>query len=57
MCFWATSLKISFHKCELFCYGEAKDHIEQYSQIFGCEIGLFPLQYLDIPMNHKKLNN
>ena len=33
---------------------EAKDHIEQYSQIFGCEIGLFPFRYLGIPMNHKK---
>jgi hypothetical protein len=31
-------------------------HIEQYSQIFGCEIGLFPFRYLGIPMNHKKLN-
>ena len=52
-----SGLKINFHKSELFCYGEAKDHIEQYSQIFGCEIGLFPFRYLGIPMNHKKLNN
>jgi hypothetical protein len=52
-----SGLKINFHKSELFCYREAKDHIEQYSQIFGCEIGLFPFRYLGIPMNHKKLNN
>ena len=52
-----SGLKINFHKSELFCYGEAKHHIEQYSQIFGCEIGLFPFRYLGIPMNHKKLNN
>ena len=24
-------LKINFHKSELFCYGEAKEHMEQYS--------------------------
>jgi hypothetical protein len=46
-------LKINFHKSELFCYGEAKDYMDQYSQIFGCEMGHFPFRYLGIPMNHK----
>jgi len=50
-------LKINFHKSELFCYGEAKEHMEQYSQIFRCEIGNLPFRYLGIPMNHKRLNN
>ena len=31
--------------------------MEQYSQIFGCEIGNLPFKYLGIPMNHKRLNN
>ena len=26
-----SGLKINFHKSELFCYGEAKEHMEQYS--------------------------
>jgi hypothetical protein len=52
-----SSLKISFHKSELFCYGEAKDYMDQYSQIFGCEMGHFTFRYLGIPMNHKKLSN
>ena len=52
-----SGLKINFHKSELFCYGEAKEHMEQYSQIFRCEIGNLPFRYLGIPMNHKRLNN
>jgi hypothetical protein len=31
--------------------------MDQYSQIFGCEMGHFPFLYLGIPMNHKKLSN
>ena len=30
-------LKINFHKSELFCYGEANDFVDQYSQIFDME--------------------
>ncbi|WVZ81051.1 LOW QUALITY PROTEIN: hypothetical protein U9M48_028478 [Paspalum notatum var. saurae] len=52
-----SGLKINFHKSELFCYGEAKSHFEQYSQIFGCSMGCFPFRYLGIPMNHKRLLN
>jgi hypothetical protein len=52
-----SGLKINFHKSELFCYGEAKKHMEQYSQIFGCRMGNLPFRYLGIPMNHKRLNN
>jgi hypothetical protein len=32
-------LKINFYKSELFCYREAKEHMEQYSQIVGCGVG------------------
>jgi len=52
-----SGLKINFHKSELFCYGEAKEHMEQYSQIFGRGMGNLPFRYLGIPMNHKRLNN
>jgi hypothetical protein len=52
-----SGLKINSHKSELFCYGEAKDYMDQYLQIFGCEMGHFPFRYLGIPMNHKKLSN
>ena len=48
-----SGLKINFHKSELFCYGEAKEHMKQYSPIFGCGMGHLPFRYLGIPMNHK----
>src|SRR5438105_9936032 len=49
--------KINFHKSELFYYGEAKHCADQYTQLFGCEVGFTPFRYLGIPMNHRKLNN
>ncbi|WVZ85025.1 hypothetical protein U9M48_031988 [Paspalum notatum var. saurae] len=52
-----SGLKINFHKGELFCYGEAKDFVEHYSQIFGCGVGNLPFRYLGIPMNHERLSN
>jgi hypothetical protein len=36
-------LKINFHKSELFCFGYAKDEVDQYKQIFGCDDGPSPL--------------
>jgi hypothetical protein len=52
-----SGLKINFQKSELFCYGAAKDHKEEYTQIFGCGMDSFPLRYLGIPMHHRKLRN
>ncbi|WVZ53329.1 hypothetical protein U9M48_004292 [Paspalum notatum var. saurae] len=50
-------LKINFHKNELYCFGKANDHVDQYSQILGCGVGKYPFKYLGIPMNFRKLNN
>ena len=50
-------LKINFHKSKLFCFGQAKESYEQYSNIFGCKIGEFPVRYLGIPMHDRNLNN
>lgn len=53
-----SGLKINFHKSELFCYGAAKEHEVEYSQIFGCDMGSLPFRYLGIPMPHRsKLSN
>ena len=49
--------KIDFHKSEMFCFGEAQGSVQEYTQIFGCELGWFPFRYLGIPMNYRKLNN
>ena len=52
-----SGLKINFHKSELFCYGVAKANQNEYTQIFGCDVGSFPFRYLGIPMHHRKLMN
>ena len=52
-----SGLKINFHKSELFCYGVAKANQNEYTQIFGCDVGSFPFRYLGIPIHHRKLRN
>ena len=50
-----SSLKINFHKSELFCFGDARDHEYQYSQLFSCNIGSYPFRYLGILMHFRRL--
>lgn len=52
-----SGLKINFSKSELFCFGHAQECQEQYSNIFGCRLGVFPVRYLGIPMHFRKLSN
>ena len=52
-----SGLKINFHKSELFCFGRAKDEQDNYRQLFGCELGSLPFNYLGIPIHHRKLTN
>jgi hypothetical protein len=49
-------LKINFHKNEIFCFGEAKEMLEDYSSIFACQGGTYPLKYIGIQMHHKRLS-
>jgi hypothetical protein len=35
--------------------GSATD--DQYTQLFGCEMGEYPLCYLGMPMHHNKISN
>jgi hypothetical protein len=52
-----SGLKINFHKSELFSFSQAQEFVEQYTDLFGCEEGSFPLKYLGIPIHFKKLSN
>ena len=52
-----SGLKINFHKSKLFCFGQAEECHEQYSNFFGCKLGDFPVRYLGIPMHFRKLTN
>jgi hypothetical protein len=52
-----SGVKINFHKSEVFCYGEAKEIEDHYTNLFGCGLGQCPFRYLGIPMHHKKISN
>lgn len=52
-----SSLKINYHKSEIICFGEAKNSEQEYSHLFGCQMGGYPFKYLGIPMHYKKLRN
>jgi hypothetical protein len=53
----ASGLKINFHKSELFCFGQAQQAVDHYTDLFGCQEGEFPLKYLGIPIHYRKLRN
>jgi hypothetical protein len=52
-----SDLKINFHKSDLFCFGEALDHVHSYAELFGCNQGQFPIRYLGIPICFWRLTN
>jgi hypothetical protein len=52
-----SGIKIIFHKSEIFCFGEAKEMQDEYSNIFGCQCGTYPFRYLGIHIYHRKLSN
>src|SRR6266540_1202229 len=54
---YISGLKINFHKSEIFCFGNAKESSEAYTELFGCKQGNFPLKYLGIPLHTRKLRN
>jgi len=53
----SAGLKINIHKSEIFCFGQAKEMEQQYSQLFGCQSGKYPFRYLGIPIHFRKLSN
>jgi len=52
-----SSLKINFHKSEIFFFGQAKQHELMYSSLFGCKLGSYPFRYVGILMHFRKLSN
>jgi hypothetical protein len=52
-----SSLKINFHKSELFSFGDTRERVEEYVELFGCKEGALPFRYLGIPMSYHKLSN
>ncbi|WVZ50197.1 LOW QUALITY PROTEIN: hypothetical protein U9M48_001474 [Paspalum notatum var. saurae] len=52
-----SGLKINFHKSKIFCFGQAKECENDYSELFGYRLGSFPFRYLGLPMHYRKLRN
>jgi hypothetical protein len=52
-----SGLKMYFHKSEVYYFGKAKEFENDYTQLFGCELGSFPFKYLGIPIHFRKLKN
>jgi hypothetical protein len=50
-----SGLKINFHKSELLCFSDAQDSAAAYADLFGCGKGQFPISYLGIPINYRRL--
>ena len=42
-----SSLKINFHKREMFCFGHMKELEEDYKKLVGCKTGTLPLRYIE----------
>ena len=49
-----SGLKINFHKSEMFFFSDAQDEATQYAELFGFELGQFPINYLGIPIHYRR---
>ncbi|XP_071688580.1 uncharacterized protein [Rutidosis leptorrhynchoides] len=54
-----SGLKVNYNKSKLFGVGVDKEEVRDMSNLFGCNIGTFPMTYLGLPIgaNVKKLSN
>jgi hypothetical protein len=48
-------LKINFDKSEVLLIGGDNDIFLQYAKIYNCNISLFPLKYLGVPISAGRL--
>jgi hypothetical protein len=49
-------LKINFDKSEVLLIGGDNDISLEYADIFNCNISLFPLKYLGVPISARRLH-
>jgi hypothetical protein len=43
-------LKINFEKSELILVRGDNDIAREYAEVFNCQVGLFPIKYLGVPI-------
>jgi hypothetical protein len=49
-------LKINFDKSEILLIGGDNKLVVAYAELFNCQIGSFPLQYLGVPISAGRLH-
>lgn len=55
-CFeWLSSLKINFHKSEVFAFGCSQADKEVMANMLNCKLGDLPMKYLGIPISYRHL--
>ena len=50
-----SGFKINFHKSEVYCLGSVKEKENSYGEIFTCVCSKFPMKYLGMPIDEKKV--
>lgn len=48
-------LKINFNKSEIYIVNDEGEWGQTYAEIFNCQVGLFPIKYLGVPVSPSRL--
>ena len=51
-----SGLKINFSKSEIVMINGDADQENQFSDLFNCQVGKFPIRYLGVPVSPSKLH-
>jgi hypothetical protein len=51
-----SGLKINFDKSEIILVGGDNRLTSLYAELFNCQIGLFPIKYLGVPISASRLH-
>jgi hypothetical protein len=49
------ALKINFNKSEIFMINDEENLGVQYAEMFNCQVSLFPIKYLGVPVSPSRL--
>jgi hypothetical protein len=49
------SLKINFNKSEILMVNDEENWGNKYAETFNCQVGLFSIKYLEVPVSPSKL--
>jgi hypothetical protein len=50
-----SGLKINFENSELILVGGHNNIAQEYADVFNCQVGLFPINYIDVPVSPSRL--